>query len=168
MHMNSEKIGSETLRYFEMARRFLPKSIWSPETIVTSFLVEKAEGSYLIDVEGRRFIDLTSQWSTNNVGNVNREVLEAAIEGLRQYGFVMYGLNLHTAVFDLVRELLRIRPSSKLTRVALELSGTGAVDAAVKFAFKVKKSPDTISFLGQYHRYYTSTLGYGPEGGESR
>lgn len=168
MHMNSEKIGSETLRYFEMARRFLPKSIWSPETIVTSFLVEKAEGSYLIDVEGRRFIDLTSQWSTNNVGNVNREVLEAAIEGLRQYGFVMYGLNLHTAVFDLVRELLRIRPSSKLTRVALELSGTGAVDAAVKFAFKVKKRPHIISFLGQYHGYYTGTLGYGPEGAESR
>ncbi|MEM3865464.1 MAG: aminotransferase class III-fold pyridoxal phosphate-dependent enzyme [Nitrososphaerota archaeon] len=168
VYMVYGEAGSETLRYFEMASKFLPKSIWTPETIVTSFIVEKAEGSYLVDVEGRRFIDLTSQWSTNNVGNVNREILEAAIEGLKQYGFIIYSLNLHKAVFDLVTELLRIRPSNNLTRVALELSGTGAVDAAVKFAVKVKKRPHIISFLGQYHGYYTGTLGYGPESADAR
>lgn len=163
-----EAAGSETLKYFEMARKYLPASLWASGSIVTSFIVERAEGSYLIDVEGRRFIDLTSQWSTNNVGNVNEEVLRAAIEGLKQYGFIIYGLNLHKAVFDLVVELLRIRPSQKLTRVALELSGTGAVDAAVKFAVKSKKRPHIISFLGQYHGYYTGTLGYGPESADAR
>ncbi|MEN2974552.1 MAG: aminotransferase class III-fold pyridoxal phosphate-dependent enzyme [Candidatus Caldarchaeales archaeon] len=161
-------MSSETLRYFEMARRYLPSSLWASGSIVAGFIVERAEGSYLIDVEGRRFIDLTSQWSTNNVGNVNEEVLQAAIEGLRQYGFIIYGLNLHKAVFDLVVELLRIRPSSRLSRVALELSGTGAVDAAVKFAVKSKKRPHIISFLGQYHGYYTGTLGYGPESADAR
>lgn len=159
---------SETARYFELARKYLPINFWSAESIVAGFIVEKAEGSYLIDVEGRRYIDLTSQWSTNNVGNVNEEVLQAAIEGLKQFGFIIYGLNLHRAVFDLVEELIRIRPSPRLTRVALELSGTGAVDAAVKFAVKVKKRPHIISFLGQYHGYYTGTLGYSPEGSDSR
>lgn len=164
----SESLGSETLKYLEMARKFLPKSLWGEEAIVAHFIVEKAEGSYLIDVEGRRFIDLTSQWSTNNVGNVHPEVLKAAIEGLKQYGFLIYGLNLHKPVFDLVQELLRIAPSKRLTRVALELSGTGAVDAAVKFAMKVKKRPHIISFLGQYHGYYTGTLNYSPESADCR
>ncbi|MCF8885150.1 MAG: aspartate aminotransferase family protein [Nitrososphaerota archaeon] len=163
-----EAVGSETLKYLELAKKYLPISLWSSESIVASFIVERAEGSYLIDVEGRRFIDLTSQWSTNNVGNVNEEVLQAAIEGLKQYGFIIYGLNLHKAVFDLVLELIRIRPSTRLSRVALELSGTGAVDAAVKFTIKVKKRPHIISFLGQYHGYYTGTLGYGPESADSR
>jgi len=160
--------NSETLRYLELAKKILPKSLWDERAIVAGFIVERAEGSYLIDVEGRKFIDLTSQWSTNNVGNVHPEVLEAAVEGLKQYGFLIYGLNLHKPVFQLVQELLRIAPSKKLTRVALELSGTGAVDAAVKFAVKVKKRPHIISFLGQYHGYYIGTLGFSPESADSR
>ena len=154
--------------YRELARKVLPKNFWTEKTITADFIVERASGSYLIDVEGRKFIDLTSQWSTNNVGNVHPAVLEAAIEGLKQYGFLIYGLNLHKPVFELAQELLRIAPSKKLTRVALELSGTGAVDAAVKFALGVKKRPHIISFLGQYHGYYTGTLNYSPESAEAR
>ena len=160
--------GSRTVEYLELAKRMLPKKFWSEESIVTGFIVAEAKGSYLIDVEGRKFVDLTSQWSTNNIGNVHPEVLEAAIEGLKQYGFLIYGLNLHKPVFSLAEELLKIAPSKKLTRVALELSGTGAVDAAVKFCVGVKKRPHIITFMGQYHGYYTGTLGYGPESADIR
>ncbi|MDW8084169.1 MAG: aspartate aminotransferase family protein [Candidatus Caldarchaeum sp.] len=164
----SKKRESETEKYLNMAKKYLPKSLWNPESIVADLIIERAEDSYVFDVEGKKYIDLTSQWSTNNIGNVNKEVLEAAVQGLKQYGFLIYSLNLHKAMFELVSELIQISPSKRLTRVALELSGTGAVDAAVKFAVKVKKRPHIISFLGQYHGYYTGTLGYGPEGADAR
>ncbi len=163
-----QDVSNKTESYMRFAREHFPISLWNPDSIVPNIIIERAEGSYLYDVEGRRYIDLTSQWSTNNIGNVHHEVLEAAIQGLRQYGFLIYSLNLHKAMFELVSELIAIRPLEKLTRVALELSGTGAVDAAVKFAVKVKKRPHIISFLGQYHGYYTGTIGYGPEGADAR
>lgn len=160
--------SAKTAYYLEKVRKHLPKSFWNPDSIVADLIIERAEGAFLYDVDGNKYVDLTSQWSTNNIGNVDKEVLDAAIEGLRQYGFLIYSLNLHKAMFELIEELISISPSKNLTRVALELSGTGAVDAAVKFAVKVKKRPHIISFLGQYHGYYTGTLGYGPEGADAR
>jgi 4-aminobutyrate aminotransferase-like enzyme len=154
--------------YKNIIQRHLPKNFWSEDTATADIIIQKAYSTYLEDIQGKKYIDLTSQWSTNNVGNVHPEVLEAVIEGLKQYGFLIYGLNIHRPLLDLTVELLKIAPSTNLTRVAIELSGTGAVDAAVKFAIASKKRPHLISFLGQYHGYYTGTLNYGPQNADMR
>jgi len=154
--------------YWEIIRKHLPKNFWVEDSSTADFIVKRAYSSFLEDLDGKIYIDLTSQWSTNNVGNVHPEVLKAAIEGLQQFGFLIYGLNIHRPLLDLVVELVKIAPSPRLSRVAVELSGTGAVDGAVKFAMKGKKRPHLISFLGQYHGYYTGTLNYGPQSADIR
>ena len=105
----------------------------------------------LEDVSGRQYIDLTSQWATNNLGNVHPEVLKATEEGLARYGFLIYFMNAHVPMIELAEKLLSVRPSKGLRRVFLELSGTGAAEAAVKFAVETQERPLILSFMGQYH-----------------
>jgi 4-aminobutyrate aminotransferase-like enzyme len=54
-------------------------------------------------------------------------------------------------MIELAEKLLETAPSSKLTRVLLELSGTGAAEGAVKFAVESSRRPLILSFMGQYH-----------------
>jgi 4-aminobutyrate aminotransferase-like enzyme len=132
-------------------RALFPKYFWAEETRHASILVSSAHGSSLVDVDGKEYIDLTSQWSTNNLGNVHPEVLKATVEALERYGFLIYWMNPHLPMLDLAHRLIEVRPSSNLTRVFLELSGTGAAEGAVKYAVVGRERPVVLGFMGQYH-----------------
>ena len=132
-------------------RRLFPKYFWSEEKRLASVLVAGAQGATVVDADGKRYLDLTSQWGTNNLGNVHPEVLRATTEALARYGFLIYFMNPHLPMLDLARSLLAVRPSRHLTRVFLELSGTGAAEAAVKYAVETTERPVILGFHGQYH-----------------
>jgi len=111
------------------------------------FVVAKAEGSWLTDVDGNKFIDFSAGWASNNVGNVHPSVLEAVIEAMRQYGFCY-----NSAIrYELAEKLAEISPNKKLTRVSYEISGTEAAEAAVSYAITYKQRPLIICFHSQYH-----------------
>jgi 4-aminobutyrate aminotransferase-like enzyme len=132
-------------------RKLFPKYFWGEETRLASVVISRAQGSTLIDADGRKYIDLTSQWATNNLGHVHPEVLRATTEALERYGFLIYFMNPHLPMIDLAEKLLKVRPSPNLTRVFLELSGTGATEGAIKYAVEVRERPVILSFMGQYH-----------------
>jgi 4-aminobutyrate aminotransferase len=152
MGKSSRKPGTPRSRdlWAQYSRRF-PRYFWDDETRLASILVERATGAKLVDVDGKEYIDLTSQWGTNNVGNVHPTVLKAAHDALGQYGFLIYFMNPHLPMLELAEKLLEVRPSPNLTRVFLELSGTGAAEGAVKYAVEGNERPVILSFMGQYH-----------------
>jgi 4-aminobutyrate aminotransferase-like enzyme len=141
----------ESARYWKRFRELMPKYFWSDKTRQTNIVIAGARGSTLVDVDGREYIDLTSQWSTNNLGNVHPEVFDATVKALEQYGFLIYSMNAHVPMIDLAEKLLEVRPSDNLTRVFLELSGTGAAEGAIKHAVEASRRPLVLSFIGQYH-----------------
>jgi len=148
------KTRQKATRSAELWRRYaqrFPRYFWGEETRLASVLLSRAHGSRLVDVEGKEYIDLTSQWGTNNVGNVNPTVLRATQEALARYGFLIYFIAPHLPMLELADKLLEVRPSPNLTRVFLELSGTGAAEGAVKYAVEVSERPVMLSFMGQYH-----------------
>jgi 4-aminobutyrate aminotransferase-like enzyme len=132
-------------------RALFPRYFWGDETRLASVVLRGAQGARLTDVDGKEYLDLTSQWGTNNIGNVHPEVLRATSDALAQYGFLIYFMNPHRPMIDLARKLLATRPSANLTRVFLELSGTGAAEAAVKYAVETTGRPVLLGFMGQYH-----------------
>jgi len=138
-------------RYWKRYRELMPKYFWSDETRLTSIVLSGARGSTLVDVDGKEYIDLTSQWSTNNLGNVHPEVLKATVAALEQYGFLIYFISPHVPMIELAEKLLDTRPSNNLTRVFLEATGTGAAEGAVRHAVEGKERPLILSFTGQYH-----------------
>ncbi|MCI4364499.1 MAG: aspartate aminotransferase family protein [Thermoplasmata archaeon] len=132
-------------------RKLFPKYFWGEETRLASVVISRAHGSTLVDADGREYIDLTSQWATNNLGHVHPDVLRATTAALERYGFLIYFMNPHLPMLELAEKLLEVRPSPNLSRVFLELSGTGAVEGAIKYAVEVRERPVILGFMGQYH-----------------
>ncbi len=137
--------------HWKRYQELFPKYFWSEETRLASIVVADAKGSIVRDTSGKQYIDLTSQWATNNLGNVPDEVLDVTVQALARYGFLTYFMNPHLPMIELAERLIENRPSSNLTRVFLELSGTGAAEGAVKHAVEASGRPLILSFLGQYH-----------------
>ncbi|MGA8512177.1 MAG: aminotransferase class III-fold pyridoxal phosphate-dependent enzyme, partial [Thermoplasmata archaeon] len=149
--VRSSRRSKSSAAYWRRYRRVMPRYFWDEEHRLASIIVACAKGSELFDVDGKSYIDLTSQWGTNNLGNVPPEVLAATVDALGQYGFLIYFMNPHVPMIELAEKLLEVRPSPDLRRVLLELSGTGAAEAAVKYAVESTRRPLILSFMGQYH-----------------
>jgi 4-aminobutyrate aminotransferase / (S)-3-amino-2-methylpropionate transaminase / 5-aminovalerate transaminase len=144
-------VKSAETDYWARYRELFPRYFWSEETRLASIIVADAQGSTVRDTSGKTYIDLTSQWATNNLGNVPPEVLDVTVKALGRYGFLTYFMTPHLPMIDLAERLIENRPSPNLSRVFLELSGTGAAEGAVKHAVEASRRPLILSFLGQYH-----------------
>lgn len=154
--------------YWKRYKELFPRYFWDSETKLADIVVASAKGSTLYDVEGKEYIDLTSQWATNNLGNVHPEVLQATVEALEKYGFLIYFIQPHVPMIELAEKLLEVRPSKNLTRVFLELSGTGASEAAVKHAVETSERPLILGFMGQYHGLSIGATAFGGYGARWR
>jgi len=154
--------------YWTRYKELFPRYFWDEETKLADIVIAGAHGSVLCDADGKEYIDLTSQWATNNLGNVNPEILKATVDALERYGFLIYIMNPHVPMITLAEKLLEIRPSRNLTRVFLELSGTGASEAAVKHAIEVSQRPLILGFMGQYHGLSIGATAFGGYGARWR
>lgn len=146
-----EALGPKSAELLRRERDIFPTYYWSSESKLARFVVSKAKGSFLWDVDGNKYIDMSSQWATNNLGNVPDFLLEETCKALKQYGFLIYSLNPHLPLYEFAEVLLKYAPSKRLKRVIFDATGTGAVEASVKFAWASKKRPWIIGFYGQYH-----------------
>src|SRR2546426_614945 len=147
--------------YWKRYTELYPKYFWADDTKLANLVVASAKGPLRYAVEGKEYIDLTSQWATTTLGNVHPEILKATVDALERYGFLILFMNPHLPMIDVAERLLSIRPSDTLTRVFLELSGTGAAEGAVKHAIEASGRPLILSFMGQYHGLSIGATAFG-------
>ena len=50
---------------------------------VRQIVIDKAEGDFVWDLDGKRYIDLQNGWATNPLGNCHPEILESSLERLK-------------------------------------------------------------------------------------
>ena len=110
-------------------------------------VIDKAEGDFIWDLDGKRYIDFQNGWATNPVGNAHPEVIAAVNEAHKRYGF-HYD---HPLRYELAEKLLAIMPHKSLSRFNYEVSGTEAAEAAVHLALTYTKRRYVISFSSSYH-----------------
>lgn len=115
--------------------------------LASQIVVDRAEGDFVWDVDGRRYIDFQNGWATNPVGNANPEIIEAVNAAHRRYGF-HYD---HPLRYELAEKLAGIMPQRALPRFNYEVSGTDAAEAAVHLALTRKKRRYVITFGSAYH-----------------
>jgi len=113
--------------------------LWHPFTQMRMWLndepiiVESGEGNYLIDVNGKRYLDAVSSLWCNVHGHRKRELDEALQEQTARIAHsTMLGLSSPPAI-ELARELISIAPAG-LSRVFYSDSGAEAVEVAVRIA----------------------------------
>ena len=118
------------------------KYIWHPFTqmlewqSVAPLVIERAEGNYLIDTEGRRYLDGISSLWVNLYGHRRREIDEAVSRQLSKVAHsTLLGLASVPSI-ELAEKLVRVTPEG-LNKVFYSDSGSTAVEIALKIAFQV-------------------------------
>jgi acetylornithine/N-succinyldiaminopimelate aminotransferase len=113
--------------------------------------VERAEGIYIYDKQGKSYMDMISGVAVNNIGHRHPKVVSALKNQIDRYLHVMvYGEFIQDSQQLLVKELLEVLPES-LDGVYVVNSGTEAIEAALKLAKRVTGRMELISFRGSYH-----------------
>jgi acetylornithine/succinyldiaminopimelate/putrescine aminotransferase len=109
-----------------------------------------AEGATVLDADGRAYLDLSSGFGVAAVGHRNPRVVEAVRE---QAGRLLHGLgDLHpTDVRVRLAERLAAVAPFGLTRMLLALTGSGAVELALKTALLATGRKGLVSFENGYH-----------------
>ncbi|AQA18642.1 aspartate aminotransferase family protein [Halioglobus japonicus] len=111
------------------------------------FIVGRAEGDYVWDLDGNQYIDFQNGWATNPLGNCHPEILEAVHEAQRQYGFQWE----HPLRIPLAERLASIMPSGSLPRFSFEVSGTEAAESAIHLALCHTQRRYIVSFTSCFH-----------------
>ena len=113
-----------------------------------------AKGSWLTDVEGRKYLDFFSGAGALNYGHNHPQLQESLVDYLRQDG-VLHGLDMATtakAAFLETFESVVLNPRALDYKVQFPgPTGTNAVEAALKIARKVTGRATVISFTNGYH-----------------
>jgi adenosylmethionine---8-amino-7-oxononanoate aminotransferase len=126
---------------------------WSEEEPV---MIERAEGTTLIDTEGRRYIDGVSSLWCNVHGHRHPDIDAAVRDQLDRVAHsTMLGLS-HPSAVELARRLVDIAPPG-LSRVFYSDSGSTAAEIALKMAFQYwqqhgdSRRTRFIALTGAYH-----------------
>ena len=111
------------------------------------FIVGRAEGDYVWDLDGNRYIDFQNGWASNPLGNCHPEVIEAVHQALLRYGFQWE----HPLRIPLAEKLAERMPAQALPRFSFEVSGTEAAESAVHLALCHTRRRYIISFTSSFH-----------------
>ncbi len=113
--------------------------------------IERAEGIYLYDHSGKKYIDLVSGISVSNIGHRHPEVIKAIQEQINKYLYLsVYGEIIQTPQVLFAKKLTSFLPSP-LSSVYFVNSGSEAVEGAVKLAKRYTQRTEIIAFWNAYH-----------------
>lgn len=162
----------------EELRQIDNEHLWHPFTQMRGHraenvpLIESGDGFYLIDVEGRRYLDGVSSLWCNVHGHRVPELDQAVRDQLDRIAHsTLLGLGSVPSI-ELAGELVKRAPEG-LTKVFYSDSGSTAVEIALKMAFQYhnqKPNPDAQSrdlFACMQHAYHGDTIGSVSVGGIS-
>jgi len=129
-------------------------------------IVDRAEGTDLIDVEGNRYIDGVSSLWCNVHGHAHPRIDAAVRAQLSKVAHsTMLGLS-HRPAIELAQRLVEIAPAG-LTRVFYSDSGSTATEIALKMAFQYwrQRGQDRRRFVALRMAYHGDTIGSVSVGG---
>ncbi len=113
--------------------------------------IEKAEGCYLFDSDGKKYIDLISGISVCNLGHNHPLIKEAIKKQLDKYMHIMvYGELIESPQTQLAKLLNDLLPS-QLNCTYFVNSGAEAVEGAMKLAKRYTGKNEIVVFKNAYH-----------------
>jgi adenosylmethionine-8-amino-7-oxononanoate aminotransferase len=150
-------------------------SIWHGFTQMSVYpeqepiIVERAEGHYLVDVEGRRYFDAVSSLWANTIGHCDPEMNEAIIEQLRKLAHATLLGNGSVAAIEAAEALKEVVPVED-ARFVFASDGASAVEQAIKIAYQFHRNlgePRRKRILALTDAYHGDTLGAVSVGGRT-
>lgn len=123
----------------------------------TPIVASRAEGSYVYDRDGSKYLDFTCGIGVTNTGHCHPQVVEAIRD---QAGKLLHGqinIVVHQPILDLIEEMQTIVPQGK-DGFYFSNSGAEAVEGAIKLARQATGRPNVIVFQGSFHGRTVGTM----------
>ncbi|MBJ6981493.1 glutamate-1-semialdehyde 2,1-aminomutase [Luteimonas sp. MC1572] len=143
---------------FTRARALMPGGVNSPVRAFRSvggepFFAARAEGAYIEDVDGNRYIDYVGSWGPMVVGHNHPAVLDAVVRTARDG--LSFGVP-NALEVTMAETLTRLVPSMDMVRMVN--SGTEATLSAIRLARGATGRGRIVKFEGCYHGHGDSFL----------
>ncbi|MCY7360968.1 MAG: aminotransferase class III-fold pyridoxal phosphate-dependent enzyme [Ignavibacteria bacterium] len=135
---------------------------WSKQRGGNPPVIEKGEGVYIYDTNGKRYIDFSSQLIAVNIGHGHPKVAEAVAKQMSEISYVYPGM-VTKVRGEVGKKLAEITPGS-LSRTFFTLGGAEAVENAIKLARIYTGRHKIVTLYQSYHgaTYASSTAGGDP------
>ena len=113
--------------------------------------IERAEGMYLYDYDGKSYMDLVSGFAVSNTGHRNAKVVQAIKDQADKYlHLTVYGEFIQSPQVKFASKLSSILPDS-LNSVYFVNSGAEATEGAMKLAKRFTGRSEIIACKNSYH-----------------
>jgi putrescine aminotransferase len=123
--------------------------------------IEKAEGIYMYDPNGKPYMDLISGIGVSNVGHRHPKVVKAIQDQLDKYMHLMvYGEYVQSPQTQLAKALVDTLPQP-LDNVYFVNSGSEAIEGALKLAKRFTNKRNIVSCINAYHGSSAGSLSIG-------
>ncbi|QYJ76203.1 glutamate-1-semialdehyde 2,1-aminomutase [Shewanella sp. FJAT-52076] len=140
---------SETL--FEQAKKTIPGGVNSPVRAFngvggTPRFIEKADGAYIYDADGKAYIDYVGSWGPMILGHNHPSIREAVLKAV--HNGLSFGAPTELEVI-MAEKVIEMVPS--MDQVRMVSSGTEATMSAIRLARGYTKRDKILKFEGCYH-----------------
>ena len=117
-----------------------------------ALVVDRAEGSEVWDVDGRRYIDFMAGIAVLNVGHRHPKVVAAVHEQVDKFWHICLSDFFYPQAVELAEKMRSIAPmGGDDAMVYFGNSGTEAIEAAIKLAMYKTGRSKFVGFLGGFH-----------------
>jgi putrescine---pyruvate transaminase len=139
-----------------------PNPLWHPFADMGSvegskLVLDKGEGIWVEDVDGKRYLDATASLWYANIGHGRKEIAEAVAEQLERLdAYSIFGDFANQPALDLARRLADLSPIED-TKVFLGSGGGDMLDTAAKIArafFAQTGRPERTHLISRRHGYH--------------
>lgn len=149
---------AQSVNLFEQAQRLIPGGVNSPVRAFkgvtgTPVFFAEGRGAYLVDVDGKQYIDYVGSWGPLILGH-NHPAVIAAVEKAIKQG-LSFGAPTEAEIV-LAAKVCELMPS--IEQVRMVNSGTEATMTAIRLARGFTGRDKLIKFAGCYHGHADSLL----------
>lgn len=136
---------------------------WSKQSGLNPINASYAEGSYVYDREGKKYLDFSSQLMNVNIGHGNQRITDAVAKQMKELSYVYPGMATDVRG-RLGKKLAEITPGN-LTKTFFTLAGSEAIENSIKLA-RIYTGRHKI--ITQYRSYHGATYGAITASGDPR
>ena len=151
-------LSAKQQQLFKQANKHIPGGVNSPVRAFngvggTPVFIEKAQGAYLWDVDGKRYVDYIGSWGPMILGHAHPDIVKA-VQTAAEDGLSFGAPTVHeTTLADIICEIV---PSIEMVRMTN--SGTEATMSAIRLARGYTGRDKIVKFEGCYHGHSDSLL----------
>jgi len=151
-------MGKRSEELFQEAKKYIPGGVNSPVRAFKAVganpvFIEKAQGAYLYDVDGNKYLDYIGSWGPMILGHAYPEVLEAVKEAMERGS--SYGAPTEVEV-EMAKQVVNAFPAMDMVRMVS--SGTEATMSAIRLARAYTGRDKIVKFAGCYHGHADNLL----------